>query len=299
MGADNWRRLAGALGLMLGLIVRVAGANAPPAGFTSFDPRLPNLDRPYEMTSGTVNFNAPPFFGLYDLEFEPSDRSQLDVPSWNPAGTIEFDSEFDIAYRAWVSFGLGPVYPVSGIGRAHMVGKAPAGGIFEPQVFQTELLALSLGGLSPIPEVYFRESPTLRSTGVTIREDICPPCAGPLTHWRIASFFDVHGEFSYDGGHTWTPGERPFRIEQAPGPGLAGDYNLDGRVNGADYVVVREGLEGGTYSQLDLLWWRANFGNRGQFVDGISAASVPEPESLALIFLGGLICRGRRRKRSG
>jgi hypothetical protein len=183
-------------------------------GFRSIDQRLPNPDRPYEMTSGTVKFDAPPFFSLYDLEFAPTDPAQLDIPTRTNADTLVFDSEYDISYRAWVSFGLGPVHSVSGFGRARAVGEAPAD--TNPQVFETELLRLDLYGLSPIPEVYFRESPTVASKGVTTRRDLCPACAGPVTYWEITSFFNVYGEFSADGGHTWTPGDTSFRIQQLP-----------------------------------------------------------------------------------
>jgi hypothetical protein len=295
MDARGWRRVEIAVGVAFGVIARVAVANAPAAGFTSLDQRLPNPDRPYEMTGGTVNFDVPPFFGLYDLEFEPTQPAQLDIPLRTEGGTLAFDSEFDIAYRAWISFGLGPVHEVSGTGKAHVVGEALAGDVFEPQVFATELKALDLYGLSAIPEVYFRESPTLASTGVIIREDTCPPCLGPVTQWRIGSVIDVNGEFSYDGGHTWAPGEKSFRIEQPPGPGLAGDYNEDGRVDAADYVIVRSGM-GETYSSFDLAWWRANFGDAAERDFAVGTPSVREPATLFLM-LGGcaaLACLWRR-----
>ena len=218
-GRDWWRLVAG-LVVGVGWAVACAAADYPGGGFQSIDQRLPNPDRPYEMTSGTVLFGQLPF-ALYDLKFEPLNPEQLDIPQWTDEGAIEFDSEFDIKYSAMVSFGKGPVHEVSGPGRAHVVGKAPVGEYFEPQVFQTELLRLDLYALSPIPEVYFRESPTLRSRGLTIREDLCPLCLGPasaapFSRWRIYSYSDVFGEFSLDGGHTWAPGERPFRVEQAP-----------------------------------------------------------------------------------
>ena len=53
MDLRGWRVGVG-LGLALALMVRVAAANAPAAGFTSVKQALPNPDRPYEMTSGTV-----------------------------------------------------------------------------------------------------------------------------------------------------------------------------------------------------------------------------------------------------
>lgn len=41
--------------------------------------------------------------------------------------------------------------------------------------------------------------------------------------------------------------------------GLPGDYNHDGVVNAADYVVWRKRL-GSVYTQSDFLIWRAHFG---------------------------------------
>jgi hypothetical protein len=246
------------------------------------------------MTSGTVNFIAPPLFGLYDLEFKPTNPAQLDVPVPTPSGKLEFDSDFDISYRAMVSFGLGPVHQVSGVGTAHAVGTATAG--TNPQVFDTELLALNLYGLSPIPEVYFRESPTLQSTGKTIREDLCPLCLAPVTYWRVTSFFDVYGEFSYNGGNSWTPGDTPFRIEQAPRPLLPGDFNENSIVDAADYLVWRDGL-GTTYAQDDYNTWRAHFGQTtGSGAGATANAVVPEPSTLILMILASAgWCLRRRR----
>ena len=87
--------------------------------------------------------------------------------------------------------------------------------MFTPQVFDSELLGLDLYGLSLIPEVYFREcrrSPRKGSSFVRI----LPRVARPVTEWRIASFFDVFGEYSGDGGNTWSPGNVSFRVEQTP-----------------------------------------------------------------------------------
>jgi hypothetical protein len=66
-----------------------------------------------------------------------------------------------------------------------------------------------------------------------------------------------------------------------------GDYNQDGTVDAADYVVWRDGL-GTAYTPADYDVWRANFGRTAgsgaaQF-DSLSAA-VPEPVSLVLLLL--------------
>jgi hypothetical protein len=54
---------------------------------------------------------------------------------------------------------------------------------------------------------------------------------------------------------------------------IPGDFNRDGRVDAADYVVWRKGL-GSNYDQDDLLVWRSNFGNV-RYIQAVAA--VPEP----------------------
>jgi sugar lactone lactonase YvrE len=76
---------------------------------------------------------------------------------------------------------------------------------------------------------------------------------------------------------------------------LAGDFNRDGSVDAADYVVWRAGL-GSQYSQNDHDVWRANFGR----VAGASATSssfnsrgtVPEASTVMLFLTGTLFLTG-------
>jgi hypothetical protein len=86
-----------------------------------------------------------------------------------------------------------------------------------------------------------------------------------------------------------------------PAPGLAGDFNDDGSVDAADYVVWRKGL-GTSHSEVDYDDWRANFGvTAGAASTGASTqAAVPEPTSILMISLGGLClaCRSRRELKS-
>jgi hypothetical protein len=100
---------------------------------------LPNPDHPYVMTSGTLVYDSP---AIANFKFWATDPSQLDVPSPAPGG-YEFDSTFDVAFEAEMSFGLEPFHTESGIGTAHVRGFAP--GTSEPvYVFQTEMLSLDL-----------------------------------------------------------------------------------------------------------------------------------------------------------
>ena len=264
--------------------------------FRSIDNRLPNPDRPYDMTGGAVEFPSSPNFTIYDFQFEATYPQQLDVPKPNTHGDWEFDSFFDIAYQAMVSFGLGPVQQVRGGGTAHAIGTAPGG--TNPQVFDTELVALNLAGLSHFPDFMFRESPTLESSGVTIREDLCPMCLAPVTYWRISSFFDVFAEVSFDGGATWTPGDQAIHIEQPADPLKLADFNGDGMVDAADYVVWRAGM-GTMYTASDYQLWTADFGETT--TGSGSSTAAPEPSScwlLTMAAFGPFLCFRRKARAS-
>ena len=75
--------------------------------------------------------------------------------------------------------------------------------------------------------------------------------------------------------------------------GLDGDYNGDGSVDAADYVLWRKdpasfGGDPGGYNT-----WRQNFGaSLGNGSGDLSAGAVPEPASLALVVMGGMLACG-------
>ncbi|HEX5472071.1 MAG TPA: hypothetical protein VFW73_09300, partial [Lacipirellulaceae bacterium] len=74
-----------------------------------------------------------------------------------------------------------------------------------------------------------------------------------------------------------------------PVQGLKGDYNSDGKVDAADYVLWRkggplanEGDNPGTVDSGDYTYWRAHFGeSSGSFPSG-GFVAVPEPSVLLL-----------------
>jgi hypothetical protein len=90
-------------------------------------------------------------------------------------------------------------------------------------------------------------------------------------------------------------------------PGLAGDYNGDGAVNSADYVVWRktfnqtganlpaDGNSNGRVDAADFDFWRSRVGNPSG--SGMAtAAAIPEPASITLLFAGLALVVYRRRK---
>jgi hypothetical protein len=64
-------------------------------------------------------------------------------------------------------------------------------------------------------------------------------------------------------------------------PGLDGDFNHDGSVDAADYVVWRKGV-GVETTEDNYNIWRTNF---GRTAGGGAAANVPEPSAAALVLL--------------
>jgi hypothetical protein len=78
-----------------------------------------------------------------------------------------------------------------------------------------------------------------------------------------------------------------------------GDFNLNGAVDAADYVVWRKGL-GTTYTQTDYDAWRANFGQTigsGAALPSAEplSAAVPEPATLTLLIMAMVVHYARRR----
>jgi hypothetical protein len=65
---------------------------------------------------------------------------------------------------------------------------------------------------------------------------------------------------------------------------LDGDFNGDGIVNAADYVVWRNGLDT-DYEQSDYDVWVEHFGNRLEDASG-TVAAVPEPAGWFLLAFG-------------
>ncbi len=83
---------------------------------------------------------------------------------------------------------------------------------------------------------------------------------------------------------------------------LAGDFDEDGDVDGADFLAWQRGFDN-PYNADDLANWEANFGFTGTVAASTTGtgAAVPEPTALVLLGMGLAIApigRRRRRKRS-
>lgn len=71
---------------------------------------------------------------------------------------------------------------------------------------------------------------------------------------------------------------------------VTGDFDLNGAVDGNDFLVWQRGGSPVPASSSDLAAWRANFGASG----AAPTSAVPEPSALLLAALAGLGWRGRR-----
>lgn len=137
-----------------------------------------------------------------------------------------------------------------------------------------------------------------------------------LFDWgTVVGDFDVLHLPLLSGGLTWNI-DQLYTLGTLAVGGLRGDYNFNGVVDAADYVVWRRatgqtgaglaadgsgpsGTPDGVVDQLDYDFWRANFGNTAAAAGGTvdSTSAVPEPGGLALVLIGSLAFMPRQRKR--
>jgi sulfatase modifying factor 1 len=94
-----------------------------------------------------------------------------------------------------------------------------------------------------------------------------------------------------------------FRIASIPVAGVPGDYNGNGTVDAADYVLWRKGVSlqnevdnPGIVNAVDYTAWRQRFGNPNPGSGSSLGAAVSEPATLLLIFLGPAAFLISRRK---
>jgi hypothetical protein len=118
---------------------------------------------------------------------------------------------------------------------------------------------------------------------------------------RVTNWVAARGEPG-GGGFSYLRAEPPTMM-----PTPTGDYNGNGVVDAADYVVWRDTLEqvvtpagasadgnaNGTVDQTDYDFWQARFGNAVPAASG--ASSVPEPAAVLLVFASLPIFGGCRR----
>jgi hypothetical protein len=141
-------------------------------------------------------------------------RPNVATATRHVSGPNEIET-FSSSLHGWGQFtpsGQGPIsiiFDLDGNAATETLGKIGN----TTGTFDTEMLSLSLTGITPLGPLQIRESPTQPSVGRTSIDDI----GGG--QYRIGSFFDVFTEISIDGGQTWVPSTGATRITLVPEPG--------------------------------------------------------------------------------
>jgi hypothetical protein len=130
------------------------------------------------------------------------------------------------------------------------------------------------------------------------------PTSSELVEWYVTGASPFHAGQQLNLGNAVNPAGMPpiaftytlademlesgaVRYESIPPAPLTGDYNNNGAVDAADYVLWRKTNVNGQQGYND---WRANFGRTA--VPGgtaIEGSSVPEPTSIALVVVA-ILC---------
>jgi hypothetical protein len=120
------------------------------------------------------------------------------------------------------------------------------------------------------------------------------------TIFNPAGTRDLELQFIVSGEDAARTGDIDYRVVAA---GVPGDYNENGTVDAADYVVWRNVTgtaatlpnrnpgQAGNIGPADYDFWRANFGSGSGIGSGALSASaaVPEPASVLLLTISGLL----------
>jgi hypothetical protein len=117
----------------------------------------------------------------------------------------------------------------------------------------------------------------------------------PLSGWELSDAADINSAGQITGQGLINHEYHAYLLTPILVPG---DFDHNGIVDAADYVVWRKGL-GTTYTQNDFNVWRAYFGQTGGTGSGASAnVAVPEPATMvSLTFATAGSCFRRPKSR--
>jgi probable HAF family extracellular repeat protein len=193
-----------------------------------------------------------------------------DLRPGNSAADVNFGNNIGFGPTTTLEIELGGTTPGSEYDQVHVAGSLSLSGT---------LAVTLINGFNPVAGISFDVLDWSSLTGTF--EALQLPALG--------------GSLSWDTSQLYTTG-----VLSVAAPGVPGDYNNNGIVDAADYVLWRNGgplqndaTPGVQASDYDV--WRSNFGNTAGSGAGLGAA-VPEPATCWLL-LGALsvlfICRRR------
>jgi hypothetical protein len=195
------------------------------------------------------------------------------------------------------TFGMGGDMGTVASGAATGMADGPGGTImgdtYLPHKLSMEIVRLADGRIDVATFVdgveFLRDDIKTTDTGYTV---IGPPA----TSYDYVAFSDQSSDFDLVIDN--------FMVELfASSAGVPGDYNGNGVVDAADYVLWRNGgplqnevADAGTVSAADYTEWRARFGNTSGSGSSFGGA-VPEPGAIWLLLFGAIALKGHARHR--
>ncbi|TWU00387.1 hypothetical protein Pla108_13360 [Botrimarina colliarenosi] len=214
--------------------------------------------------------------GVVQLEEGTLDAQYVDIRggTLTGSGSIRTGSG-PIAGQVEMVTGL--IAPGDGVGTLSIDGRLSTG--------NSATLAFELGGTTSgtLYDQLLVDGPVALAGALSVAlVDLFEPTIGDV--FELMTYDEHGGEFAtldLPGGYQWdvTYGADSLLLEVV-GLGLAGDFNVDGRVDAADYTVWRDGL-GTTYTASDYTTWKNNYG-----ATNVPSVSVSVPEPAALLLLG-------------
>jgi sugar lactone lactonase YvrE len=212
------------------------------------------------------------FDGIGNLYVVDSNNNQIDKITL--AGTVSlFASLPSDAFPEGLAFdGIGNLYETGLDNKVRKITPGGAVSLFATLPNSADPEAVGLA---------FDSSGSLYAAGLSGQISKITP-DGTVSYFATANYAALFIAVTDDAGH-------PLAV---PPVTLLGDYNRNGSVDAADYIVWRKGL-GSIYNQADYQIWRGHFGESIGVGSGtIEANAIPEPSCtsllLAAVITGGV-----------
>jgi len=251
--------------------------------------------------------------GSHQFQVEVNLGADTSVASNDPNGNLDFNNQIDLAGNVLSTSGTVNVnHSVSDtVGNGSIFNSGTLGTAGTTQVdgnlTSTDTLAIDINGTGTGQTDHFVVNGTADLAG-NLSVDVADNFA-PSGTFEVVTADTLVGNLTLVGADAGL-----FSLDFntvtgivsliAGSGGLAGDYNNNGVVDAADYVVWRDtlgstsdltadGVPNGVIDEADYVLWKDNFGATSSGNGG--SAAVPEPSSWALAMLGLLTLRRRRK----
>jgi hypothetical protein len=262
------------------------GIDLGPSGFASIQ---------YVRVESTAQFRDGEIDGFADVRPMCLGDSLSITPDNVSDGTSLFFQNAQIATHTAVVAGF---TAVSGLAKlntdtvtnAAALAALPGGSLLATYELDVQQL-IGDGEAAFVTEYQLSPGPTYTSNGTSL----------VLLNWNGSAWQSVPHTFDPLTGRlivtNWTDSTATFAILDTAAT-LAGDFNHDGHVDGADYVAGRKAL-GGSYFPTEYSHWRADYGKSLEPGAGLSPGSsaIPEPTAFALLAIGVTVTVARHIRR--